>query len=149
MTEAEAGHASFIVGDARDMHQFNQGAFDIAHSNSVIEHVGLWESMQAMADEVRRVAPAYFIQTPSFWFPLEIHTRFPFFQFLPEPFRLWLLMNRDLGYMKQAADIGEATRLLQETFLLNKSQIQHLFPDASIHTERALGLPKSYIAIKR
>lgn len=87
-----------VVGDAADMRACGDNNLDIVHSNSVIEHAGLWRAMAATAHEIRRLARSYFVQTPSFWFLIEVHSRTPFFHFLPEPIRIWLIMRRKLGY---------------------------------------------------
>jgi hypothetical protein len=138
-----------VVGDATDMHRYDDNSFDIVHSNSVIEHVGLWRSMEAMAREIRRLAPSYFVQTPSFWFPIEAHSRFPLFHFLPEPLRVWIIMRHKLGYWDKAADVSEATRTAHSAILLHKSQMRHLFPDSQIVVEKAYGFTKSYIAMRQ
>lgn len=136
-----------VIGDATNMHRYGDNSFDIVHSNSVIEHVGLWTSMEAMAREIRRVAPSYFVQTPSFWFPIEAHSRFPFFHYLPEPLRVWLIMQRKLGYWDKAVDVSAATHTAHSALLLHKRQMLHLFPEAEIVVEKAYGFPKSYIAM--
>jgi hypothetical protein len=106
-------------------------AFDIVHSNSVIEHVGGWPKMQALAREVRRLAPAYFVQTPNYWFPIEPHYKLPFVQFLPKAVR-----------RKVTSDDPERIRLL------SASEVRALFPDAVLWRERFGGWTKSLVAIR-
>lgn len=137
------------VGDATDLSDLPDNAFDLIHSNSVIEHVGNWDRMCRMARNVRRLAPRYFVQTPSFWFPYEPHFRFPFFHWLPEQARAELLLNFNLGFGGKRTDYDAAMRGVQSAYLLNERQFRYLFPDAEIAKERAFGLTKSLMAIRR
>jgi len=63
--------ALLVHGDACDLRDFKSGQFDLAFSNSVIEHVGDWGAQQRMARELRRVAKTYWIQTPDPRFLIE------------------------------------------------------------------------------
>ena len=56
---------SVTLGDARNMSQTRDKAYDIVFSNSVIEHVGEWKDQQAFAREVRRVGGKLWVQTPA------------------------------------------------------------------------------------
>lgn len=123
-------------------------SFDLAHSNSVIEHVGRWREMRAMANEMRRVAPSYYVQTPYYWFPMEPHYRTIGYQWLPEAWRARLLTWRSLGYFPKARDFDQAMEYVNDSILLDKLQMRTLFPDAEHRSERVLGLTKSLIAIR-
>src|SRR3546814_19231353 len=59
------------LGDACNLSEYADNSFDIVHSNSGIAHVGRWEQMKMMAAEVRLLAPAYYLKTTDFAFPLE------------------------------------------------------------------------------
>ncbi len=143
-----AEHFTSAQGDARDLGQFADAAFDVVHSNSVIEHVGLWRDQCRMAQEVRRLAPRYFVQTPNFWFPIEPHFRTPFIHWLPDPLRVSIVTRRACGFYPRARSCDEARHILDDARLLDANALAALFPDARIERERFAGLTKSLIAIR-
>ena len=75
-------NVTVVQGDATNL-PFGDAEFDVAFSNSVIEHVP-HELQPAFASEISRVAKRYFVQTPNRYFPIEPHYQLPFFQFLPK-----------------------------------------------------------------
>lgn len=124
---------SYRQGDALDL-PFADGEFDIAFSNSVIEHLdpGDWERF---ASEIQRVSKRFFVQTPNKWFPIEPHVLLPGYQFLPEAAqrRIWPLAVRNEPH--------------DEITLLTSNDLSSLFPKAEILRERAGPWTKSLIAI--
>jgi hypothetical protein len=139
---------SFVAGDGRNLSNFDDNAFDIAHSNSVLEHVGNWEDMRRFAGEIARVGRKYFVQTPSFWFPIEPHCMVPFFHWLPTSIRIQLVLRFELGNWKKATNLSEAKRIVESAQLLTIKKMRAIFSDAIIHTEWLL-FPKSHIAIRK
>jgi len=137
-----------IAGDARNMKQFNDNSFDIAFSNSVIEHVGNFCDQQAMAKEMIRIAPRLYLQTPNKYFPIEPHFLFPFFQFLPIRMRVWLLMHFKLGWYPRHKEKHKAEEVAKSIRLLSLKELKKLFPKANIKKERILGFPKSFVVTK-
>lgn len=73
---------------------FADGAFDIACSNAVIEHVGGSAQRTAFIAEHLRVAKAVFITFPNRWFPVEHHTSLPLLHYNPALFRKLLKGTR-------------------------------------------------------
>lgn len=134
-----------LVGDARNMPEFQDNAFDIVFSNSVIEHVGNYEQQGQMAQEVRRVGQRYFVQTPNRYFPIEPHFLFPFFQFLPVSVRVFLVMHFKLGWGHKIKDKQKAVRNVNRIRLMTEKELKTLFPEAKIYKEKFLGLTKSFI----
>ena len=138
----------FLEADACDLACFEDNSFDIAHSNSVVEHVGDWERMVKFSEEIKRLSKNYFCQTPNYWFPIEPHCMTPFFHWLPKPMRLQLVSNFQLGHWSKATSIDDSVRIVESARLLNKKMMRALFSDASIVTERFAYLPKSFVAIR-
>jgi len=145
--QVKVNHPNFkgVVGTATNMKQFADNSFDVVFSNSVIEHVGGYNAQCKMANEVMRVGKRYFVQTPNLYFPIESHFVFPFFQFLPISFRVWLLTHFDLGWMKKVTDKQEARKYVTSIRLLKKQELINLFPNALLYEEKLFGLTKSLI----
>lgn len=135
-----------MVADATNLEEIADGSFDIAFSNSVIEHLFTFEAQQAMASEVRRVAPAYWVQTPNFWFPMEPHFLVPAWHWLPQRVRVEIVRRREVGWCGRCPDIEDARRVVSEVKLMRRGQVKALFPHATVTRERFCGLTKSFIA---
>lgn len=139
----------YAVGDACNLPQYEDNAFDIVHSNSVIEHVGGWEKIKEFARETNRLAPRLFIQTPYYWFPVEPHFIKPLHHWLPKPIRARIWMRFTMGQRGKAANIDEAMHKIDdEPFLLDMKMFRFLYPDCAIISERFLLMRKSMIAFR-
>lgn len=132
-----------IRGDATEL-PFGDNVFDIAFSNSVIEHVGSWENQQAFAREARRVAGKIWIQTPARSFPIEPHLLAPYIHYLPKR-----LQHRIVRWTPRGLFTPDVVHeIVDEVRLLTYREVKQLFPDCRIIRERAFGLTKSYIAVR-
>lgn len=131
------------VGDARNLSQYADGSFDLVHANSVIEHVGGWSDMEAMAREVRRVGLSGWIQTPAWEFPIEPHYRLPMVHWLSFPARRWTL---SLLPKYRAMTLSQQRMNVERINLISQAEMRTLFPETEIYKERFLTLTKSYTA---
>ncbi|OKH25973.1 hypothetical protein NIES593_02490 [Hydrococcus rivularis NIES-593] len=128
----------FVEADACELLDLADNSFDIAFSNGVIEHVGSLARQEAFAKTVRRLAPSYWIQTPSMWFPIEAHCNLPFWWFYPPSLknawiRHWQRQGREFKWKQ-----------MSETRVLSLGRLKTLFPEAKVYTECVAGFPKSY-----
>jgi hypothetical protein len=137
---------TFVLGDATDLGRYEDKAFDVVFSNSVIEHLGAYAAQRRMAEEVKRVGKRYFVQTPNRYFPIEPHVLVPLFQFFPTPLKVFLVRRFNLGWVSRRPNKQEAEALVDSIKLLTERDVRTLFPEATIHKEKFLGLTKSFIA---
>jgi SAM-dependent methyltransferase len=122
----------FVQADATVALPFDDGAFDLVYSSSVIEHVPR-ERRAAFAAEVRRVGRGLYVQTPAYSFPIEPHALLPFAHWLPAGARrrYWRLGTQGVW---------------EDIDLLRRGEVAGLF-GAPVHAERVGPLTKSWIAI--
>lgn len=149
-TNKEKGDEYFnmVDGDCCNLSNYKDNEFHLAHSNSVIEHVGGSDNMYKFAREVSRVAIKYYIQTPNYWFPMEPHCMMPFFHWLPRSLRISLILKTNIGNWSKCNTIEEAANVIDSAQLLNKKMFYKLFHGSDRITERFMLLPKSIIAIR-
>jgi hypothetical protein len=143
----EIGQFEFAVGDGRSL-QFDDGQFDIAHSNSVLEHVGSYADMQRFVRESARVARFFYIQTPYFWFPIEPHFGFPFIHWLPAPLRCKIITRVGVGFRRRFRSVPDAMAYIEGINLIDIEQARALPENSRIVYERVLRIPKSLMLIR-
>ena len=143
---APAGFVT-VKGDARKT-SFPDKSFDLAFSNSTIEHVGTWEDQQAFARELCRVGKRVYCQTPARGFFFEPHYFTPFVVWFGWLIKRYWFVRHCTYYGIRWKPSREQVRDFQTHLrLLNYAEMQQLFPGCTIHRERFLGMTKAYIAI--
>ncbi len=137
-----------IRADGRDL-PYPDGSFDVAFSNSVIEHVGGWDDQVAFARETARVAKRYFVQVPNRYFVMEPHFIAPFLRLLPRRLAVFYAQYLTPWGWFWRPTRAQAEQAVAEIKLLSIDQMRVLFPDAELIRERFLGMTKSIIAVRR
>ncbi len=125
-------HINWIVACGTKL-PFDDFAFDIAFSNSVIEHLSTWEVQTQFANEISRIAPNYFVQTPSKSFFFETHLLTPFIHWLPKNFQRPLMRNFTGWGIITRPSQEYCEKFLQELRLLNREEMKKLFPDPPLN----------------
>lgn len=142
-----AAGVNYVQADARRL-PFNNGAFPIVFSNSVMEHVGDHENQRQFAAEVRRVGRRYFIQTGNRRFPLEIHLMTPFVHWLPKRWQRRLIRNFTVRGWLGRPSPEDVEAFLRDVRLPTEREMRECFPGATMWYERVLRMKKALIAVK-
>lgn len=148
-TEGSGGSVrhEMMKGDGCNL-QFTDNSFDIAYSNSVIEHLSTFEQQQRFASEARRVGRQLWVQTPARWFPVEPHLIALFVHYFPKSWQRKLLRYFTIWGLVTKPSKRQVDDFLTEVRLLTFSEMQILFPDCEIRRERFLGLTKAFVAVR-
>lgn len=117
---------------------------DLVHSNSVIEHVGNWDDMAAMAKEALRVGRSGWIQTPAWAFPIEPHFHVPLMYWFGKPVGRRMLSCSPFAHFRNAG-LAEHRKLVESINLLSRREMAALFPGCNLYLERLI-LPKGFAA---
>lgn len=153
----EKGYKTLVLNEDGTI-PYEDGYFDIIFCSSVIEHVTVdkknIEAIQTnrefrdvalkrqkkLANEIERAGKSYFVQTPYKYFPLESHSRLPFFLvLLPRKLQIKIIkFFRKFWFARTTPDWN----------LLTVKDMKFLFPGAKIVKERAFFFTKSLMAIK-
>lgn len=136
-----------LTGDATNLSQFDDGSFDVAFSNSVIEHLFTSHKQSQMASEIQRVGKSFWVQTPNYWFPFEPHFHVPAWQWLPLEARVALIRRWRCGWRGPCPDSAHARELVEELRLLSRRELRGMFPGAVLVPERFAGLVKSWTVV--
>lgn len=147
ISSALADNTVFVKGDATDL-PYSDQSFDIAFSNSLIEHLFTYEKQVKCAQEIRRVGKRLWVQTPARGFFIEPHLLTPFTHYLPKRWQKRLLKNFTVWGIITRPSPQAIETFLREVRLLNFREMQELFSDCEIRKEKTLFLTKSYIAIR-
>jgi len=138
----------FAIGDGKKL-DYKDGSFDIAFSNSVIEHLSNYDSQKKFADEIRRVGKKLWVQTPDKYFFLEPHLLGIFVHYFSKRLQEKMIRFLTIWGLVTKPSMKEIKKFLDEVRLLNYQEFRNLFPDCEIYKEKFLGFTKSFIAVRK
>ena len=113
------------------------------------EHVAArrYDLVFSNAESVHLLAPAYWVQTPYRYFPVEPHWIAPGMQFLPVAARREMARKWPLAYTPGRTREEALARVLWIE-LVDKTQMRSYFPHSTLRAEKVAGITKSLIAYK-
>jgi hypothetical protein len=135
----DTGGFKYVLGSGCEL-PYQDKSFDLAFSNSAIEHVGSEKNQFRFAREMMRVGKKIYCQTPSRFFPIDPHLSTPFLHWLPAS---WL-KPKLLRYLTLNGWLWRRPYAYDVTWI-SKRKLQKMFPGCKIKTEHFLFIPKSFI----
>lgn len=129
---------TYVQASACDI-PFPDKSFDLAFSNSAIEHVGSEENQFKFAREMMRVGKRIYCQTPSRLFPIDPHLSAFFLHWLPTR---WLTPRFLRYFTLNGWLLGKPYQY--DVTWISKRKLKKMFPGCKIKTERFLLMPKSF-----
>jgi ubiquinone/menaquinone biosynthesis C-methylase UbiE len=138
-------NVTWVIGNGCDL-PFADDEFDIVFSNSVIEHLGDYESQVCFAKEISRVGKGYWVQTPDPRFFLEPHYLSPFVHWLPTGILRKVARHATTWGLLTHPTKQQIEERLKELRLIYPKEFRQMFPQAEIIYERWIGMPKSLVA---
>lgn len=145
--EVEQAGYRFMAANACNL-PFSDQSFDLAFSNSVIEHVGDARARRQFAGEMLRCGKALYLQTPNKWFFVEPHLVAPLIHWLPFSMTRRLVRWCSLWGWVNKPDQATIDAFLKDIHLLSRSELEPLFPGCHIRAERFFGMSKSFIVTR-
>ena len=116
-------HVSLLIASGCHLPLRNKSV-DFVFCNATIEHIPK-EQRGLLSQEIERVTnKGYFISTPNYWFPFEFHYLMPFWQFLPECLKAFLLKFFSFDSMTRG--------IYYRIDLLTANNLRRQFPTATI-----------------
>lgn len=137
----DTGGYSYVLGSGMAL-PFRDRSFDLAFSNSAIEHVGSEENQFKFAAEMMRVGTRVYCQTPCRLFPIDPHLSAFFLHWLP---KAWLT-PKFLRYFTLNGWLWKRPYEYDVTWI-SKAKLRQMFPGCKIKTERFMLLSKSFVVM--
>lgn len=122
--------------------------YDLAFSNSLLEHVGGHAKRKQLAEVILDVAPQFWVQTPYRYFPVEPHWMVPGMQFLPLAAQAFISRRMPFGPASRDTPLEDVVDACAYVELVSLTQFRDYFPGAAIWRESFLGLTKSLVAVR-
>lgn len=143
--QGERSRFPWVFADGRNL-PFPDRSFDVVFSNSTIEHVGTRSDQERFACEIRRVGRSYFVQTPYWGFPFDVHMLCPMFHWLPMPVRRLLMPCTPWGLIHRPSR-AQIEQVANELRLVGVRDMLEMFPGCRLIRERCAGITKSLIVV--
>jgi len=146
-SEVEQAGYRFMAADGCAL-PFADQSFDLSFSNSVIEHVGDASARQRFAHEMLRCGRSLYLQTPNKWFFVEPHLIAPFIHWLPFALTRRLVRWCSIWGWVNRPDQATIDAFLKDINLVDRTELEALFPGCQIGAEKFLGMTKSFIVTR-